>query len=791
MFFTSIKTALKAIIRHPFSSLLNTLGFSLALAVTLLIALYAHRELTTNMFHRDAERIYKISGWGAPYAMGDFIRHNIPEVECLTNLTGSPKRQIFITRKADATDVKQGYIAKNGYLEAEPQFFELFSFPLLMGNPSTALNTQGNIVISEEVYHNLFPAGEDPIGQAVYINSQGLTVSGVAKNCPLNASIRFDLLTALNPTMNFGGTELRTDWQSYRFECFARVQPGTKADSLESKIQRALKEGGNMQYDVSNVRLYPLTDLYFLGDVYTSFKGGDRSQVSAMIWVGLIIMILAIINFFNLSTAGATLRTKEIGLRKINGGSRGSLIVQFIAESTFITFISFIIAFAIVNSTIPYFSRFVDAHYDYLFMQTWEQWVFMIGATVGVGLIAGSYPAFYLSRFRPLDVLYSKRQPSGLGVLAVRKVLIIVQLAATAAVILCTLVMSDQLNHLKTKDLGFDRDQIVTCGTSMTIYNQRYAYVSKLSELPSVENISVTQGFVGDYDNGFVMHADYMGEEKTITCKLIVSDTAFVPTFGIEILQGRNFTGSEQYYALLNEEAVRQLGAENPLELKVPMPSSGENTPMVPVVGIVKNFNFKNLHQGIEPLVIYNAIPPYGIFNIRVAASTLNEFDEVLRDIRKVEADLGAMELIEPKFLSEKLAHSYEKENKFRQIFTIFSLLSIVISCLGLFGLTVFNNARRTKEIALRRVHGSTIWQIIVRLSRSYLLYIAIALAIALPAGWYVMNKYLQSYPYRVEVSIMAYVITSAVVIAIMLLTVGLHSWRAASRNPAKTIKTE
>ena len=496
--------------RHKLYVRLNILGFAFALATVIFIGRYAVRELTMNMFHKDSERIYKISGWGCPYALAPTIAEGVPEIEAISN----------VARKSYAIPIKrldgQEVYAQEGFLEVDRGFFDVFSFPIIQGDRRNPLPDANSIVLAATTATALF-GDQDPIGQTIAVgDDHRYVITAVAADAPLNSSIRFSMILPLNPReILYEGLTLAQDWNRWQYEIFAKIRQGEDIETLNAKIQEVVRKNGNLQYEVERVVCYPLSDVYFnYADLFTSFKGGNYKQVIAMIWVGIIILLLAIVNFFNLSTAQGMVRAKEIGLRKVNGATRRMLITQFLGESIAMTFCAMLLALVIVNLLMPLFSSLVGIRYPFILMNHLWQWGLLIGGTLAVGIIAGSYPAFYLSSLDPVNALYSGRIQNGRGMMLFRQILIVIQLIASIGVIICTLIISAQLNHLRTKDLGFDKEQIVCIGMDNTIYDHRQAFFSELRQLPFVQNISITQAVVGNVDMGGKLQGRYQEEKK-------------------------------------------------------------------------------------------------------------------------------------------------------------------------------------------------------------------------------------------------------------------------------------
>lgn len=774
--------------RHKLYVRLNILGFAFALATVIFIGRYAVRELTMNMFHKDSERIYKISGWGCPYALAPTIGEGVPEIEAISN----------VSRKAYSVPIKrldgQEVYAQEGFLEVDPDFFNVFSFPIVQGNRQNPLPDANSVVLTSTTAQALF-GDQDPIGQNIVVGEdRNCVVTAVTADVPLNSSIRFSMVLPLNPRqILYPGMTLAQDWNRWQYEIFAKIRSGQDIEALNAKIQDVVSNNGNLQYEVERVVCYPLSDVYFnYADLFTAFKGGNHKQVTAMIWVGIIILLLAIVNFFNLSTAQGMVRAKEIGLRKVNGSTRKTLIIHFLKESIAMTFCAMLLALVIVNLLMPLFSSLVGIRYPFILMNHLWQWGLLIGGTLFVGVIAGSYPAFYLSSLDPVNALYSARMRNGRGVMLFRQILIVIQLIASIGVIISTLVISAQLNHLRTKDLGFDKEQIICIGMDETIYNHRQAFFSELRQLPFVQNISITQAVIGNVDMGGKLYGRYRDEKKELWSKFLYVDTAFFSTFGVEMIHGDTNFPDDAVSVILNEAALASLQVDDYEQLYIQQKEGDDpNIPQFRVKGVCRNFNFKPLRQGVEPLAIYVVGINAGLINVRVDVSSVNDIQRVFGETEAIYEKFNPSQPLQIDMLDTYLSQLYHSEQRSKVIFTIFSVLAMVISCFGIFGLIVFSNARRKKEIGVRKVQGATAVQIIVMLIRSYLAYVGIAFVVTTPIVWYMMSQWLQNYPYKVTLHPGFFIGGGIITLLVVVLTVGLQSWRAATVNPVRSLRSE
>ena len=427
MLLQNLRASWRSIRKHRFHSILNIFGFSFALTVVILLGMFVQRELSTNMFHDNVKQIYKVYSWGAPYPLGETLRTHVPEMENLT--------MVRVEKRVATAIYEEKPAMATYYLETDNNFFEVFTFPIVQGDAKEPLTLPNSVVITESLARRLF-GDEDPVLKNIGILEMGgaqLVITAVVKDPPLNSSIKFDMLLRADPDKPVQGGRMADSWSTYYYEFFVKLPKGQNIETLNEKNQGVVARNSNMQPDfIERVKLFPFKDLYFNpGGLYTRMAGGDHGKVMAMMWIGIIILLVSIINFFNLSTASGMLRSKEIGLRKINGSTRGMIMTQFVAESVILTFVSMIIAIGVANLLIPWFGRFVGAEYHVIMMDKWWAWLLLPGGSLTVGLFAGSYPAVVLSKTDPINALYTGRDTTGFGVVAMRRILVVFQLVVS------------------------------------------------------------------------------------------------------------------------------------------------------------------------------------------------------------------------------------------------------------------------------------------------------------------------------------------------------------------------
>ncbi|TKG95808.1 FtsX-like permease family protein [Puteibacter caeruleilacunae] len=777
MLFYYLKLAYRNVVKHKLNSLLTIVGFGVALCLVILLSLYSYKELSTNHFHDEAKRIYKVSGWGTPNALAPFLEERIPEIESICRICGGPQ----LRQKLELN--KDTQFEANGMIYTDNSFFDVFTFPVIAGNDENFLNDPYSIVLTQSLAKKLF-GEEEALDREIKIGGQIHTVKGIMKDPPHNSSLQFELVVSLKTWEKQGSGSLKDNWHNFSYETFAKFRAPVDKMALQEKIQKTITQEGNLQYEVEHVKLYSLMDVYFNPSLYSQFGTGNKKNVYSMIWIGVIILVLAIVNFFNLATSQGIFRGQEIGVRKVNGGMRSSLIWQFMGESFILAFVSMIIALLLTNIAIPWFNQVAQTRFDYLYLQDIYQWLALIAGTLTLTLLAGSYPAFYLSSFKPVEVIKSVKLKTK-GVTIFRQVLIIFQFTASIILIVATLFISRQLNFLKTKDLGFEKESIMCIQLNMGLYNNYNTFISRLNQNPAISAISNTSGYIGTIDSGFRLETLYYGEEKEIWCKQIYADTAFLRTFDIEMIEQRQFNKANPFI-LLNERAIKQLNVESPFGIEV---KHGEDYHQI--AGVVKDFHFKSLKHGIEPLTIFVRPVMWGLVNIRFNPKSYNSVAELVAFCRNLSEELAPNETFKYDFLDDVLARSYASESRFQLLISIFSVFAIFISCLGLFGMIVFSNARRTKEIGVRKVMGAKITTVLTLLIRDYTKWIILSFVIATPISFYLIMQWLSTFPFRTNLTWWVFALAGGITLSVALITVCIQSWRTAARNPVEALRYE
>ena len=804
-----LKIAWRNLLRNKAFSAINIVGLAIGLACCLLISLFVTDELSYDRFHTNADRIYRVVLRGTLNGeqireanimppVAPTLRATFPEVQETTRLhVGEPTRFSYQDKAFE----------EKGFIFADSTFFRVFSFPLIKGDEKTALSRPNTVVITSAIAQKYF-GDEDPIGKVLAIKKRQTTytVTGVLADVPQNSHVHFDLLGSM-ATLSEAN---QTNWLQSNFFTYVLLPDDFDYRQLETKLRPVVvmnmlppfaKAMGVSQAELSrkgtalNLYLQPLTDIHLRSDLKPNTElepGGDIRYIYLFGSIALFMLLLACINFMNLSTAGAAKRAKEVGIRKVLGSERSKLVGQFLSESALFTFLSLLLALGLVLIGLPLFNALSGKALNLSPLKTPYVLPTLIGFGLVVSLIAGSYPAFYLSSFRPIAILKGLR--IGSGRLGLRSGLVVFQFLVSISLIIATTVVYQQLRYSQNIKLGYDKDQVVVLEGTGALGNNETVFRQQLAQDSRVVNASISGFLPNDrYNTGLIaMQPDRMDAQMTRMTYFGV-DNQYIPTLGIKLVAGRNFSvnfRSDSSGVVINETAARQFGWTNPLEHTLTNPALPQNGNMARtfrVIGVVKDFHFRSLHERIAPMVMLltgNA----GSIIVKAKA------DDTAGLLASLQAQWAAFKTDEPfrySFLDESYQATYQAELKAGRILALFAGLTIFIACLGLFGLATFTAEQRTKEIGVRKVLGASVTSIVALLSKDFLKLVLIAIVIASPIAWYAMNRWLQDFAYKITIEWWVFALAGLLAVGIALLTVSFQSIKASLMNPVKSLRSE
>ena len=620
------------------------------------------------------------------------------------------------------------------------------------------------------------------------------------KDIPKNSHFHFDLLVS---TLGYAQAK-KTSWMQSDFFTYLLLKKGTEISSVEARLPAITKKymGPQMmdaigtsyedfQKDNSlGLFLQPLTDIHLYSDFSDSTtleQGGDIKYVYIFSAVALFMLVIACINFMNLATASASKRSKEVGIRKVLGSNKKQLIYQFLSEAFIAALIATILATVLFALTLPWFNQLAGKTIEFSSLLKPVYILSLLGLILLITILAGSYPAFYLSSFNPLNALKSKFSGNGKSS-GIRSGLVIFQFVISAGLILATLVVKEQMSYIQNKDIGYEKDQLLVVRNSYLLGNNEDNFIDEIKNDPRIENLTHS-AFVpaGESDNevgGIFLNGEFLRRMFFYNV-----DENYIATMGMELLQGRNFSkefGDESDKIIINEKAADVLGIGKDPVGKTFQRDTDEGLKDITVIGVIKNFNFKSLHQEIEPLILKKN--PYGGMIIR---SKVADMSGIIKNLNEDWNNYNPKEPLNYSILDDSFNHTYLKERKMGTILTLFAILTIIVACLGLFGLVTFTAEQRFKEIGIRKVLGSSASQIVTLLSKDFIKLVGISFLISFPLSYYLMNKWLQDFAYRIQIHWWLFLLAAIITIGIAFLTIGIKSFRAASANPIKSLKTE
>lgn len=803
MFRNYVKTAWRNIRKNTLFSAINILGLSIGIALCFVIMLYVQDELSYDKFNANADNIARIN-FNANLNGGKInesvvmppvaqtLKKDFPQVQDAARLLdfGTPK-----------TMYGNKIFKEDRFALIDPQFLSIFTLPLIEGDAKTALQQPHTVIISKSTAEKYF-GKEEALGKTLAINNSTdiYKITGVMQDIPVNSHFHFAMLGSMT-----GWEDAKSDsWMYGGFHTYVLLKPGTDLKKMEAGFPAMVEKymGPQMQQQMGvsleqfrtkgnelGFSLQPLTDIHLNSYTTTELEpGGNRTYVYIFAAIAIFMLLVACINFVNLSTAGASKRAKEVGVRKVIGSGRVQLIKQFLSESLLITLFALLIAFVLVKLTLPLFNTISgkDLHLSVT--------PILAFAALGllVGLVAGIYPAFYLSSFKPITVLKGKLATNNRR-FSLRSGLVVFQFFISVTLIIGTIVVYQQMKFIQNKDLGFNKDQIITIPNSFILGNNEQAYKQEMLRDPRIVSATVS-GYKPagptNYNNALAYPE---GNDKLIVDGVEYHvDEQYIATMGMQMISGRNFSKdftTDSTALIVNETAAKAFGWNNVTAIGKTVirqnSARGANIPYH-IIGVVKNFNFKSLHETISPLYM-DLRPESGlIFKIKTT-----DIAGLLATMKKNWESFNTGEPFSYAFLDDLFNKTYAAEQKTGTILNIFCLLTIFVACLGLFGLVTYTAEQRTKEIGIRKVLGASTMQVTKMLSKEFLRLVLIASLIAFPVAWWAANAWLQSFAYRIDISWWLFIVAGLAMIVIALITVSFRAIKAALANPVKSLRTE
>lgn len=792
-----ITIAIRNLWKNKVFSFINVAGLSIGLACAMLIILYAKDELSYDRFHEGNPNIYRIvNRWYNPDGSFKNADGNTGDLQGPRFAAKIPEIQSFVRIQSDSRDIRQGMDIKNyDQLLVDSNFFSVFSFPLLSGNPATCLKDPKSIVVSEEMAKKFFNT-MDVIGKTLEVKDgdhfEPYMISGVSRRCPQNSSIKFDFL--LKKQVSVADAQNNDNWFNFFQNSFVRVVPGADVKTIEAKMKQVFQSDAKeaeekmmKDYGVNEKVVYflqPLTDMH-LSREFVASNGlkDDSNPMYSYILTGIAVFILLIacINFINLAIARSLKRAKEIGVRKVIGSGRGQLMGQFLGESFLLCFIAFGFAVVLAMFLLPTFNHLANKALSFNYLMDFKLISLYAAMFLTTGLIAGFYPAVMMSGFSPVDTLYGRFKLAGKFLL--QKSLVVLQFGLASFLIIATMVIYRQFNFMVNKDLGYDDKHVVMVNSWDMNRDKSTLFKNELLKNPTIESVGMKNG-------GFWGTVAKVNGDQQIELKYETVDEDYVPMFKLQIMQGRNFSkefpSDSSHSVLVNEAFVKEAKWKDPLNQIVDFWYRNEK---YSVVGVVKDYHHEGLGQLIKPQLFTMRLGnQYGMANIKIKPGSEQASLKHIADTYKSIFPINAYSY---KFMDAENRNKYESVAKWKQIIFYSSILTIFISCIGLFGLANLSTEKRTKEIGVRKVLGASVTSIAKLLSLDFLRLVCVSFVFSFPLAYYAATQWLKNYPYRIEISIWIFIISALITICIALFTVGWDAIRASMMNPVRSLKTE
>jgi putative ABC transport system permease protein len=809
------KIAFRNLVKHKFYSAINIAGLAAGVACSLLIYLFVANEMNFDKFHESGDRIYRIVRTGkfsdnefrypvAPAPLANALVNEIPEIETTVRFRFNGTWLVKTPQMNESFKESQ-------VIYTDSTFFDLFSFPLIEGNSKNVLNRPNTVAISRSIAEKYFK-GVSPIGKSLLLDGEyNYEVTGVFEDMPANSHLQFNILMSLASTPEAQNEQ----WLSNNFFTYFKTKEGVNKEVLQKKIQLFYENKAEpelIQYVGStieefkakgnsvNVVLQPMEAIYLTSDfIFDIGTMGNEDSVLLFLVIAVFIIGLACINFMNLSTARSANRSKEVGIRKALGSVRSHLIRQFLLESIIISIISIIIGCLAAAVMLPLFNHLADK--SLTFPGTPLFYLALLGFALFIGVIAGTYPAFFLSSFRPINTLKGKLS-SGAGGSAIRSGLVIFQFLISIILIIGTLAIQKQLDFIQNKKLGFNKNQLVMVNDPYMLGDKRDSFKEEIEKLSSVASCSYS-GFipVNGYnrnDNTYWEKGVSPSQDNTISLQMWQVDEDYVQTFEMELIEGRNFDNtiaSDSVGLIFNEEAMRRFGYENIDDKWIQTYAFDQTTRSVindefenyKIIGVVKNFHFESMKENIGPVAMSMGRST-GVLSVRL---NTEDYQSALQLIESKWDEFANGLPFNYTFLDDQFDNMYKSETKLGELFAIFSGLAIFIGCLGLFALAAFMAEQRIKEIGIRKVLGASVKEIVLMLSKQFTKLVLFAFVIAAPISWWAINTWLDSYVYRITLGFEIFLIAGFSAFLVAWITVGYQSIKAAVSNPVDSLKSE
>jgi len=814
------KTAFRSLVRNKSYATINIAGLAVGIAVCMMIFIIIQFQTSYDNFHSKKDRVYRVLteyhnadaattsyGRNVPFPLPTGLKTAFPQLEQLAPIYASHNDEIQ-TLDANGAPIKN-FKEQSGLFYTNPSFFNIFDFPLLAGSYAS-LNDPNNVLLTKETAEKYFGDWQQAVGKTVKLTGTyrvgpglfqfppvGLKVSGVLATIPANSDFQLKLVAAWGT--DFTGDEkygfANPDWNGTApdFGCYVLMPPNISVDNFNQQL-RAYSQKVQIPGKKDAYVIQPLSAVH-----YDSIAGNYSNKTIShellnVLWlIAAFILLIACVNFINLSTAQAVNRAKEVGVRKVLGSNKFQLQIQFIIETFMIVTSAVLIAVGITILALPSLNQLLELSLSFNILNNPAIILFLLSVTMVVTALAGFYPSIVLSRFNPVNALKSKLTVNASKGISLRRGLVVFQFIIAQALIIGTLIIVKQMNYFMTQPLGFDKDAIVNVpfrpdSTASKLANYLRQQLLSVNGVQAVSFSSHTP-VEDDNDMWSTFKFDHAAKDEDFQAITKFADNEFVPTYKLQLVAGRNLQPSDPTREfLVNESLVKSLGLKKPEDILNKEISIYNGLIKLPVVGVLKDFNDRSLRQGLAPLLVTTNITMYRQAAIKLAT---NNMSSTMQSVKKVWEQTFPNYVYEYKFLDDKIESFYKQENQLAQLYKIFAAIAIFLSCLGLYGLASFMAVQRIKEVGIRKVLGASTASIVYVFSKEFVILIAIAFVIATPIAWYYMHQWLQNYAYRIDISWLLFLIGGLAAIVIALVSISFQAIKAARANPVKSLRTE
>ncbi len=785
MNFLNLKTALGIVRNNKFLSALNIAGLGTGLAVAIIIFNYSYQEFQADKYHENREDIYVVqnnSRSHVPYEMAPLIEDQLTGIKHVSMVWSGLMNEFVLANGKDNS-------VNSEIIFTDDNFTNIFSFEVVSGNLKNALSQPEAIILTESESKRLF-ADENPIGKILelkakvfYLGESLVEVKAVIKDLPENSNIQFKAAVSFVTARKMMFWIDQCIWTCSNVQNYVLLEKGQDPDLLAKQMSEQLRPliPKEVNCDFS---LLPYDEVFF-SSIRDNFKHGNLKLIYTLGSIAFLILLIATINYINLSMAGSSKRLNEVGVKKIVGVEPWQLVKQFLSESVLISLIAMILGLVLAWLITPSVNSLSVITLPEIPISSVQYWLVLVCAAIVIGFVAGVLPALALSKFRPISLLTGKSKSHYRGI-NLKRGLIVFQFIISIALIICTLTVTRQLSHVRNIDMGFNADNMINIKISPEVKYETFK--DKLYKIPGVEAVSFSRWYPGNIQENWGRPLVNNGVETEVDFACENADASYIDLMGLEIVQGRKFSDlkTDVGTAILNEAAVKEFGLENPMDAV--FQKRGE---INRIIGVVKDFHFQSLHNQIKPLVIFCANEKLFSANVKLSAGDFNSIRATLDQVKASWNEVSPSFPFDFSFIDEQVESLYKMEMVFQKIFRYGSIFAIFISCLGLFGLVLSSTEQRRKEIGIRRVNGANIAEIMLMLNKDFIKWVLVAFAIASPAAWFFMKNWLENFSYRTTLSWWIFVLAGVMTLGIALLTVSWQSWKTAIRNPVEALRYE